>query len=81
MEILTDLFITESSKFGHLVLYLLSTGNCCIDADGKMCSQVKPVFSLIGLYPQQTYFRSSYRRGGGGGNAAYERGGDAGRLA
>ena len=65
MEILTDLFITETSKFGHLVLYLLSTGNCCIDADGKMCSQVKPVFSLIGLYPQQTYFRSSYRRGGG----------------
>ena len=63
MEILTDLFITETSKFGHLVLYLLSTGNCCIDADGKMCSQVKSVFSLIGLYPQQTYFRSSYRGG------------------
>ena len=78
MEILTDLFITETSKFGHLVLYLLSTGNCCIDDDGKMCSQGKPVFSLIGLYPQQTYFRSSYREGG---NSAYERGGDAGRLA
>ena len=61
MEILTDLFITETSKFGHLVLYLLSTGSCCIDADGKMCSQGKPVFSLIGLYPQQTYFWSSYR--------------------
>ena len=31
-----------------VVLYLLSTCNCCIDADGKMCSHVKTVFSLIG---------------------------------
>ena len=38
MEILTALCISETSKFGHLVLYLLSTCNCCIDADGKMCS-------------------------------------------